>query len=831
MNMITMLFVVLSLCVNSGGMLSEENMQNKITSKTVNRISYGVIFNYYQDIVMTSEVWSHVFIIKLPQKVFAEEQNFLETLHIGDAPAKALCMKHNGDSSFYTERQGLSSCKRFESHVKFLIQTATKSYENLHSLIDDIYSLLPQSTKPSTEGVSRQSRALVPFLGTFLSSLTGLALESDLEKLKENIVQINDFVNKETNASRKFVSDTTLLVKLTNDRVDSLIGEVNNRSLTTVKLIEKIDKDNTHLIDFYANLTLHKFQFLTAISDLTNHYTNFLNAIETLSKGKLPSYLFTEKILNDMLNIAHESVNKEFGRTMDIVHKNIQYYYSSSSFICARYRDNLYIKLNIPLANSPDEFRVYRIKTYPIPLHQNEYSHATKIEKVPDNIAISVTKGMYFEIPNSDWIKFTMNPDTQIHRVFHSIDPYDCILAIFFDDKSSIKARCSFSILLQSIQPNVEKLFADTFLLTNISAFTLQCGDKQIQSSCSVCILDIYERCSFQAGNIIIPKLSNSNTSILSNSKPQYIVNLAVLINLFDQSQIDQITGDSKFFRQPDIAIPSYSFYADAMSHNFVENEDLEINLQKASDAVKNDEQIIQNLGQAIIMGKVDIDTNFFFTAPGILLQFVSIFLFLVILNNLYLTYKLKQTLLMLTILQARIAKTDCLDQLVLDFYKNSPAKQTTSWKTALVSVANAENAVNVVTCIATFLIMLLIMIFLCNRIAAHCRRRSRSFHTKFFLLFQSNTHSELIPLMKLLVSINDIDHSITNQIQNIRVHNYLQPVLLFNWDLKFVNKLTNQTYPLPLQLSLTWIQARTLRQILQNQFTVQLLHETNIHF
>src|SRR3989442_4000119 len=219
-------------------------------------------------------------------------------------------MKHNGDSSFYTERQGLSSCKRFESHVKFLIQTATKSYENLHSLIDDIYSLLPQSTKPSTEGVSRQSRALVPFLGTFLSSLTGLALESDLEKLKENIVQINDFVNKETNASRKFVSYTTLLVKLSNDRVDSLIGEVNNRSLTTVKLIEKVDKDNTHLIDFYANLTLHKFQFLTAISDLTNHYTNFLNAIETLSKGKLPSYLFTEKILTDMLNIAHESVTK-----------------------------------------------------------------------------------------------------------------------------------------------------------------------------------------------------------------------------------------------------------------------------------------------------------------------------------------------------------------------------------------------------------------------------------------------------------------------------------------------------------------------------------------
>ena len=214
-----LLMIIFSVSVIKVNALSKKSAQSTITSKTVNRISYKVIFEYFQDMTMTSEIWSHVFIIKLPKKIFKEEQVFLETLHAGEAPAKALCMRSNGDNHFYSERQGLSSCKRFENHVKFLIQSATKSYKNLHSLIDDIYSILPESAGQPRENSTRQSRAILPILGSFISSVTGLALESDLEKLQNNMLQINDFVTKELNVTKKFVSDTTLLVKLTNERV------------------------------------------------------------------------------------------------------------------------------------------------------------------------------------------------------------------------------------------------------------------------------------------------------------------------------------------------------------------------------------------------------------------------------------------------------------------------------------------------------------------------------------------------------------------------------------------------------------------------------------
>src|SRR5437867_11513655 len=119
---------------------------------------------------MISEYWSHVFIIKLPKKIFGEEQNFLESLNAGNAPAKALCMRH-GSQGYYSEKQGLTACRRFEHHVQYLIDSATKGYANLHSLVDDIYSLLPRSMLNPSEEDNRRTRALLPFLGTFLSSV------------------------------------------------------------------------------------------------------------------------------------------------------------------------------------------------------------------------------------------------------------------------------------------------------------------------------------------------------------------------------------------------------------------------------------------------------------------------------------------------------------------------------------------------------------------------------------------------------------------------------------------------------------------------------------
>src|SRR5437867_4903520 len=64
------LILVLSTCVKSSdeSLTSRSLHCSEVPNQSVNRLSYGVIFDYYQDVVMTTEIWAHVFVIKLPQK-------------------------------------------------------------------------------------------------------------------------------------------------------------------------------------------------------------------------------------------------------------------------------------------------------------------------------------------------------------------------------------------------------------------------------------------------------------------------------------------------------------------------------------------------------------------------------------------------------------------------------------------------------------------------------------------------------------------------------------------------------------------------------------------
>jgi len=140
--------------LSDNAMVEAINTRIRPESKSVNRISYGVVFEYKQEVVLHTQKWSHVFIVKLPKKVFDEEQDFIHQLSFGETPAKALCMKSN-EGSYYTERTGLSSCRRFEKHVKFLIDMVQRGYQNLHALVDEIYSLLPENSGKPQERVGR----------------------------------------------------------------------------------------------------------------------------------------------------------------------------------------------------------------------------------------------------------------------------------------------------------------------------------------------------------------------------------------------------------------------------------------------------------------------------------------------------------------------------------------------------------------------------------------------------------------------------------------------------------------------------------------------------
>ena len=138
------------------------------------------------------------------------------------------------------------------------------------------------------------------------------------------------------------------------------------------------------------------------------------------------------------------------------------------------------------------------------------------------------------------------------------------------------------------MKPSFYNLYQDTFLLINITSFALHCVSKRTQSSCSFCLLDIPRTCSFQTANFAIPVSTPSEEPDIIASHPKHIVNLAVLLYLFDEDQLKTISGDSFFHTIPNISIPPFTFYTHALATNL----HLHLDLKRMLETVKQHHEI-----------------------------------------------------------------------------------------------------------------------------------------------------------------------------------------------------------------------------------------------
>jgi len=153
--------------------------------------------------------------------------------------------------------------------------------------------------------------------------------------------------------------------------------------------------------------------------------------------------------------------------------------------------------------------------------------------------------------------------------------------------------------------------------------------------------------------NHIIPQTAAYNDTHKPRIKPQYIVNLAVLLSVFKPSHLTNISGDTFFSTQPNISIPSYSFYTqDSLKTSLTVTTNVNIDLGKASEAAKHQQKISYN-NPSENSESTGSFSQFFTTTPGILLQAVSALTIVLFFNNLYLNYQVRQNLLKLSALHS----------------------------------------------------------------------------------------------------------------------------------------------------------------------------------
>jgi len=93
--------------------------------------------------------------------------------------------------------------------------------------------------------------------------------------------------------------------------------------------------------------------------------------------------------------------------------------------------------------------------------------------------------------------------------------------------------------------------------------------------------------------------------------KTGHLLNLAIMLNFFDEENLKMIKCDSQFPIAPNISLPDFQFYEHETEKDFLSQKQSRYDLQKTIEAVKSDQILVNNLAEAVVIGLTKIPDFF----------------------------------------------------------------------------------------------------------------------------------------------------------------------------------------------------------------------------
>src|SRR6266516_5596282 len=254
-------------------------------------------------------------------------------------------------------------------------------------------------------------------------------------------------------------------------------------------------------------------------------------------------------------------------------------------------------------------------------------------------------------------------------RIFKKGDDRSYLISIYRDDKALVKKNCHYLIVINDLKPQVEHLYENTFLFTNMSEIKYQCVNQETsQKGCESCIMSLKQRCSIQAGEYFLPEAITGKFE--ENEETKYTTSLPLLLEFFTNETLKDINGFTQYVQPHNIQIPKFEYYETNLTKTFSGDRKRKVNLGRAVQSIKNDEVIVTGLSEAIVLGKVSTNIDFWMTTPGIVTITMTTVGIVTAVSSLYLMNKVRYLLLTVEMLRCNALKVNA-KSLELNFQQN----------------------------------------------------------------------------------------------------------------------------------------------------------------
>ena len=208
----------------------------------IDKMNYGVIFHNKGVFRPTTALWRHIFRVPLPNYDSGWVQETLnpDKMKHGSMQNRIECVK-------FIQGQGNNPylCQKFLRHMSFMLEIQKEGQTQLYTLIQDIKSLIPTSIVNDRQ----LKRALLPFVGSIMSSLFGVTTEKDTQTLNNNLIRMRDDMSKDMTVIKKTSRDMSSYVTVTSQRIEKLVEKIKENGVENVRLVESVSTELSKMLE------------------------------------------------------------------------------------------------------------------------------------------------------------------------------------------------------------------------------------------------------------------------------------------------------------------------------------------------------------------------------------------------------------------------------------------------------------------------------------------------------------------------------------------------------------------------------------------------------
>ena len=427
--------------------------------------------------------------------------------------------------------------------------------------------MIPETTE--NKGFSK--RALLPFVGDLSKSIFGIATENDVRVLAGHINALTRQQNKVARALARHGGDLSSYINQVDDRMDNLMEGIKENQVLTKILAAKITNETSRLQERFQKMTALYGEQIEKSQYVERYLGKLLSSIALLLTGKISPLLIPPKEMERTLNFVQRHLTP---LGYQVLRQTPQYYYEFGKFSIMRRNLSIFISVKLPITPHNVRYNVFKILVFPVPVNESS-PHATQLFDVNDYFVISSNHQFHTALSQSalNQCQGQKLMTCTLHPMLRTSAEITCEAALFLNDKEKIKKICNFRFLLNKIKPHILELPLSKILIYQISSFTLRCrGNDKIMKGCNYCMMTIPCQCTVIGNNmqfdqkIILCK--NETRDIMT----LYPVNLAVIQQFFNDSQLRKVLADTSFNNPIDIKIPSFRIYEHKMANIFADD-------------------------------------------------------------------------------------------------------------------------------------------------------------------------------------------------------------------------------------------------------------------